>query len=240
MTATISESQNDSTQSVNSNSNPPVYQTVGVEKIYPSRAGEVVALKKMDLTIQRGEFLSIRGASGSGKTTLLMALGGMSHPTSGKILFEGSDLYQLSPGQRAQYRAQSIGFIFQMFHLAPYLNIMENTLLAWHKSWYKSEGGQKPADRAKEILSQLGLSHRLTHRPSALSAGERQRAAIARALFNRPAAILADEPTGNLDPENARGVFEALHDFHANGGTVILVTHGEMGAEFASREIHLS
>lgn len=240
MTATLSESKTETSESTNSNSNRPIYQAVGVEKIYPSSAGEVVALKKMDLTIPRGEFLSIRGASGSGKTTLLMALGGMSHPSSGKILFEGADLYQLNAGQRAQYRAQSIGFIFQMFHLAPYLNILENTLLAWHKQWYQSEEGQKPADRAKEILTQLGLSHRLTHRPSALSAGERQRAAIARALFNRPSAILADEPTGNLDPENAKGVFEALQDFHHQGGTVILVTHGEMGSEFATREIHLS
>ncbi len=226
-------------QSTEKNSSP-AYEVSGLEKIYPGRNGDVIALKPLDLTIRQGEFLSIRGASGSGKSTLLMILGGMAHPSSGQVLFEGKDLYQMSTGERACYRAQSIGFVFQMFHLAPYLNILENTLLAYHKRWFCSDDGKTPVERAKGILTQLGLQHRLTHRPAALSAGERQRAAIARALFNRPKVILADEPTGNLDPDNARGVFEALQTFHQEGGTVALVTHGEMGADYATREIQLS
>jgi putative ABC transport system ATP-binding protein len=238
MTVTLSPN-NPATRNEKS-SESPLFECRKLEKIYPSQKSDVVALQSLDLTIEPGEFLSIKGPSGRGKTTLLMILGGMSHPTSGQALFNGQDIYSMSTRDRAKFRARSIGFVFQMFHLAPYLNILENTLLAYHPKWKNASDPQPPTDRAREILDSLGLSHRLTHLPSALSAGERQRAAIARAFFNRPSVILADEPTGNLDPENGRRVFQALHTFHQNGGAVALVTHGEMGSEYATREIQLN
>jgi putative ABC transport system ATP-binding protein len=134
---------------------------------------------------------------------------------------------------RAKFRAHNIGFVFQMFHLVPYLNVLENVLVAG--------GAIGAADKtsANELLQRLGLQHRIGHRPSELSAGEKQRTAIARALLNRPKLILADEPTGNLDPENARSVLSHLHDFQQAGGTVVVATHGATAGEFATRTIHL-
>jgi len=140
----------------------------------------------------------------------------------------------MSIRDRAKFRAENIGFVFQMFHLVPYLNVIENVVLA---------GGVASRDsgavKANELLKQLGLDQRAFHRPSELSAGEKQRAAIARALFNRPKIILADEPTGNLDPDNAASVIGYLSEFHHSGGTVILATHGTEAEQFADRIIHL-
>ena len=205
-----------------------------VSKIYPTKAGEVRSLDRFDLKIDRGEFLVVRGGSGSGKTTLLLALGGMLRPSQGRVLLDGKDLYALSSAERAGLRSASIGFVFQMFHLVPYLNTLDNVLLA--------HSGKPSADvrkRASELVKKLGIEHRIHHRPSELSAGERQRTAIGRALLNKPDLILADEPTGNLDPENAGEVFRHLSAFHEQGGTVVVVTHG-MGADsYADRVIRL-
>jgi len=193
--------------------------------------GDVTALAPFDLKVKQGEFVAVKGVSGSGKTTLLLMLGGMLRPTSGKVHFDGTDLYSQSGAARADYRATEVGFVFQMFHLVPYLNVAENIQLAARNG----NAGNRP----HELLERLGLGHRLTHTPSELSAGERQRVALARALLNKPRLILADEPTGSLDPENDRQVFEYLAEFHRAGGTVIVVTHGSTADEFADRIVNL-
>ena len=193
--------------------------------------GGVTALSPFDLNLTKGEFVVIKGASGSGKTTLLLALGGMLRPTEGEIKYKGDNLYQLSPSELGNYRSNEIGFVFQMFHLVPYLNVEENVQLAIPNDNQRNQ--------SHRLLDQFGLSRRLTHTPSELSAGERQRVALARALVNQPKIILADEPTGNLDPENDRQVFKHLSEYHKKGGTVIVVTHGSTADEFADRIVNL-
>jgi ABC-type lipoprotein export system ATPase subunit len=195
------------------------------------RFGSVTALAPFDLSVDAGEFIAVKGVSGSGKTTLLLTLGGMLRPSEGTVNFDGADLYSQSSGARADYRATEMGFVFQMFHLVPYLGVEENVRLA-------ARNGTM-TQRPRELLEQFGLGHRLTHTPGELSAGERQRVALARALVNGPRLILADEPTGNLDPENDRQVFEHLSEFHRAGGTVIVVTHGSTADEFADRIVKL-
>jgi putative ABC transport system ATP-binding protein len=193
--------------------------------------GAVTALAPFDLNVKQGEFVAVKGVSGSGKTTLLLMLGGMLRPTRGKVYFDGTDLYSQSGHARAEYRATEVGFVFQMFHLVPYLSVAENVQLAAHNG----NAGNRP----HELLKRFGLGHRLTHTPSELSAGERQRVALARALLNKPRLILADEPTGNLDPENDRQVFELLAEYQRTGGTVIVVTHGSTADEFADQIVKL-
>lgn len=205
-----------------------------VTKTYATRAGQVNALDGISLEIPKGQFVALRGPSGSGKTTLLMAMAGMLRPSAGAVAVAQQDLYALSQQERARFRAQYIGFVFQMFHLVPYLNISENVQLA------ARIGGD--TDRAPEVarlLDRLGLADRATHKPGELSAGEKQRTAIARALLNHPKIILADEPTGNLDPDNANTVLKHLADFHRGGGTVVVATHGPATDAFATRVISL-
>lgn len=206
-----------------------------VSRIYRKRSEAVSALDNVSVTIERGQFVVLRGASGSGKTTLLMAVAGMQHPTAGSVIVNDENLYAMSNQGRAKFRANNIGFIFQMFHLVPYLNVLENVLLAGGAA--KNNNG---SSRAREILEELGLTGRLHHRPAELSAGEKQRVAIARAMFNEPSIILADEPTGNLDPDNAAVVLGHLSDFHKKGGTVIVVTHGADADKYADRTISLA
>jgi putative ABC transport system ATP-binding protein len=202
-------------------------------KTYWTRASKVKALDGVSLRIDTGEFIAVCGPSGSGKTTLLMMIAAMLHPSRGSVRFDGKDIYRMTGPDRAQFRANNLGFVFQMFHLVPYLSVLENVLAAGGAI------GKYDGTRAKELLQQLGLQHRIRHRPSELSAGEKQRAAIARALLNRPKLILADEPTGNLDPENAGSVLKHLREFQQAGGTVIVATHGPAAKEFATRTIHL-
>lgn len=205
-----------------------------VSKVYTVRGQAVRSLAGVDLRVARGEFVVIRGPSGCGKTTLLLTAGGMLHPSQGRVVVNGQELYQLSPRDRAVFRATNIGFVFQMFHLIPYLSVAENIVLSASVSPTPA-----PATRTRELLEELGLENRRHHRPAELSAGERQRTAIARALYHRPRLILADEPSGNLDPDNARVVFEHLQAFQQNGGTVITVTHGNAADEFASRVVQM-
>ncbi|NQT83687.1 ABC transporter ATP-binding protein [bacterium] len=205
-----------------------------VSKVYAGQDGEVRALDHVNLSIQRGEFVVIRGPSGSGKSTLLLTAGGLVRPTEGKVVVDGKDIYTLSSRERASFRGGNIGFVFQMFHLLPYLNVLENVLVP-------TISGARKSDRteAAELLQRLKMSDRLHHRPSQLSTGQRQRVAIARALLNRPRVILADEPTGNLDPDNAAEVLDYLTEFHKAGGTVLLVTHEQYADEYAQRIVLL-
>ncbi|MCH2381137.1 MAG: ABC transporter ATP-binding protein [Pedosphaera sp.] len=205
-----------------------------VTKIFRKNGSEVTSLDRFTAEIGTGEFVAVRGPSGSGKTTLLLTLGGMQQPSAGLVQFGGRDLYALSPADRAGLRSAEIGFVFQMFHLVPYLDLMGNVLLA-----SPGKPGQALRQRAAGLLDELGLAERATHRPGELSAGERQRLAVARALLNRPKVILADEPTGNLDPENAAEVIRHLAEFHQAGGTVVLVTHGTAAETHADRILRL-
>jgi ABC-type lipoprotein export system ATPase subunit len=206
----------------------------GLSKIYHTAQGEIHSLNGLNLEIQRGDFVCVRGPSGCGKTTLLHTLGGMLRPTRGSVRIAGDEIYALSSRERARFRAAKIGFVFQMFHLVPYLSVLDNVLLA--------ANGKASVDsrkRATELLEQLGLTPRQHHTPAELSAGERQRTALARALLNRPELILADEPTGNLDPDNAKEVFDHLKTFQQSGGTLVVVTHGATAGDFAGRILEM-
>jgi len=212
-----------------------------ISQIYRTRHDEVKALSEVSLQVKQGEFVVVRGPSGSGKTTLLLAIGGMLRPTEGRVIVDKKEIYKMSERERAKFRAQNIGFVFQMFYLVPYLNVIENVLLKGHESLAFDSGTNQQVKRAeaKDLLKRLRLSERERHKPSELSAGERQRTAVARAMLNHPKIILADEPTGNLDPENAAEVIGYLSEFHRNGGTVIIVTHGRIADQYADRIIHL-
>jgi len=229
-----------------------------VVKIYPpdvwrasqTRRGVCKALDEVTLGIEKGRFVVICGPSGSGKTTLLMTIAVMLRPSSGIVSIEGQNIYAQTSRARARFRAQNIGFVFQEFALVPYLNVLQNILLAGSlaprfrgdKLAPAEAGAGTATDHAKgarELIEKLGLTDRIYHKPSQLSAGEKQRTAIARALLNRPKIILADEPTGNLDPDNAAAVLRYLDEFHRQGGTVILTTHGPAAREFADRIVYL-
>jgi len=205
-----------------------------VTKIFRKNGSEVTSLDRFTAEVAEGEFVAVRGPSGSGKTTLLLTLGGMQRPSAGSVQLGGRDLYGLSPAERARLRSSEIGFVFQMFHLVPYLDLLGNVLLAC-----PGKPSAEVRRRAGGLMDELGLADRASHRPGELSAGERQRLAVARALLNRPKLILADEPTGNLDPENAAEVIRHLAEFHRGGGTVVLVTHGASADAHADRTLCL-
>lgn len=205
-----------------------------VSQIYPTAGGEVRALDRVSLEIGEGEFVAIRGPSGSGKTTLLLVVGGLTLPSEGEVVVAGRALRSFSRAERARFRATEIGFVFQTFHLLPYLNVVDNVLAA------ALDGRRREAiARAELLLERFGLAERRKHRPGQLSAGERQRAALARALLNEPRILLADEPTGNLDPENGRIVLDLLAQYNREGGTVLLVTHEDEAASRAARCIRM-
>lgn len=206
----------------------------GVNKKFLSKDGQINALSDIDIEIEKGEFVIIRGPSGCGKTTLLMTMAGILSPTSGSVKVDENNLYTSGIAKRNKIRAQYFGFVFQMFHLVPYLNVVENVILAGPAADNKPDKA-----RAKEILEKLGLSERICHTPPQLSSGEKQRVALARALFNSPPVLIADEPTGNLDTENAAIVHEHLSKYHQHGGTVVLVTHDSNVDLQADREIRM-
>jgi putative ABC transport system ATP-binding protein len=205
-----------------------------INKTFNGLSKPTEALRNIDLNISKGEFFVIRGPSGSGKTTLLMCIGGMLRPSSGLVRIQGQDIYSLSSNERSRFRASSIGFVFQSFYLVQYLNVLDNILLS--AGMGNDGNGQR---KATDLIDHLGLTDRILHKPSELSAGECQRVALARALIHRPDFILADEPTGNLDPENSAEVINILNDYHKDGGTIILVTHGKDADRYADRMIAL-
>jgi ABC-type lipoprotein export system ATPase subunit len=206
----------------------------GVSKTYPTSGGEVHALRAVNFEVAPGEFVAVRGPSGSGKSTLLTIIGGLAAPSAGRVRVADKDLGQLSPAGLALFRQRDVGFVFQTFHLLPYLDVLGNVMVAAAPP-VAGDG----ARRAGELLERFQLGHRLRHRPAELSTGESQRVAIARALVNRPSLLLADEPTGNLDAETSVGVLDLLGDFHKQGGTVLLVTHEESAAARAQRTVLL-
>ena len=195
--------------------------------------GTLRALNGISFHIQPGEWVALMGPSGSGKTTLINILGGLDTLTSGHVIVDGVDLAKLSENEMVRYRAEKIGFVFQQFHLVPYLNAVENVMLA---QYFHSVTDEK---QAEEALKRVGLGHRLTHLPAQLSGGEQQRVAIARALINQPKLILADEPTGNLDEANEEIVIGLFRELHSAGHTILMVTHDPDIAQQADRRIEL-
>ena len=182
---------------------------------------EVVrALDGVSLEVPQGALALVRGPSGSGKTTLINIVAGLTHPTSGTVAVGDYQLQKLSPHARAALRAQRIAVVFQMFHLVPYLSAFENILLPT-----LAARSEDPRARAKQLMEDLGIANRADHFPAEMSAGERQRCALARALLNRPQVILADEPTGNLDDDSGRRVIDMLHNCRDDGATILLVSH---------------
>jgi len=173
--------------------------------------------------------VAVQGESGSGKTTLLLACGAMQKPTSGKVLLNQRDVFDLTPAARSQFRASQIGYLFQTLQLVPYLNVLDNVRIVKGVT----------AGTAKQWLERLGLDDRLHHKPDALSHGQRQRVALARAIAHRPALVIADEPTGNLDGKNARLVFDSLREFADGGGAVLIAAHEPAIADFADRILHI-
>jgi putative ABC transport system ATP-binding protein len=208
-------------------------ELVDVVKVYGEGPGAVRAVDGISLTAERGEWIAIMGPSGSGKTTLLNLLGCLDQATSGVVRIDGVDTSNLRRGELARFRGETVGFIFQQFHLVPHLTAVENVLLA---QFFHSMTDEKEAMQA---LRQVGMESRATHLPSQLSGGEQQRVAIARALVNDPKIILADEPTGNLDAENQHIVFRILSDLHAQGRSIVMVTHDENAGRLADRRLNL-
>ncbi len=206
-----------------------------LHKVYQGRQGAVHALAGVAFQVQAGEFVAVQGPSGSGKTTLLLAIGALLMPTEGRVVIDGKNPYALSPEARARFRADTLGFVFQQFHLVPFLDVMDNILAP-----ALALPAPDARDRAVELIEHFGLADRAHHVPAELSVGERQRVALARALLNRPKLLLADEPTGNLDGANAEIVLGHLAAFAEAGGTVLLVTHDHRTAAYAPRMLHMN
>ena len=205
-----------------------------ITKQFNSGKSKVSALDNINLKVDKSEFILIKGESGSGKSTLLFIMGGMLNPTSGDVIVNDKNLVSLSEKEREKYRANEIGFVFQSYHLLPYLNVFENIMLPNELANTKIE-----KEAVLNIIEELGIADRLYHKPSQLSAGEKQRVALARALIINPSLILADEPTGNLDEKNTIDVMNYLKSYKDKGGTVIMVTHGHLADSYATRTINL-
>lgn len=218
-------------------------QASGLHKHYRLGGQDLHVLRGVDLHVADREFLAILGRSGSGKSTLLHLLGGLDRPDQGSVAFNGDDVFRYSGGRLDRYRNRHVGFVFQFYHLLPELSALENVLisamigtptLVWP--------GQKRdlRERATNLLDRMGLKDRLRHKPAKLSGGERQRVAIARALMNEPDVLLADEPTGNLDADTSASIIEVFRQLHAEGQTLVMVTHDQSVADVADRTLTLT
>jgi len=214
-----------------------MFTVENLSKVYISRRGAVRALDDVSFNIERGSFVTITGRSGSGKSTLLLTLGGLIRPTEGKVEFDGKNIFDSSSDILAEYRNRKVGFVLQTFNLVPYLSAIENVMLP--TLCLPGENGDHRR-RAQYLLNRVGLAGREEHLPRELSVGQQQRVAIARALSNDPDAILADEPTGNLDPSLSLEILEILKELNIKESkTVIMVTHSPQAAEFGSQHLRL-
>jgi len=208
-----------------------------VYKTYQMGKVEVPAIRGLNLKIKEHQFMTIVGASGSGKSTLLHLIGCLDKPTRGRITLDGKDISKLTPSQLAQIRGQKIGFVFQQFNLLSNLTAMDNVILPMI---FQQVPKKKRNERAKFLLTEVGLEHRLHHHPNELSGGERQRVAIARALANNPPVLLADEPTGNLDSKTSKKIMKLITDlYQKEGKTMIIVTHDPKLSEYTKENVQL-
>jgi putative ABC transport system ATP-binding protein len=226
----------DNLQSIDFQSGEPVLEMENLCKNYQLGTVDVQALRNINLTINEGDYVAIMGPSGSGKSTLLNMIGCLDRPSSGEYFLGGQDVSKLEDDELSLIRGARIGFVFQSFNLISQLNIIENIEIPMY---YQGISEHDSEQRARELAAMVGLGERLKHRPSELSGGQQQRVAIARSLANDPFIILADEPTGNLDSESGADILRILDDLHAQGKTLITVTHDDNIAAHAERVIHL-
>jgi putative ABC transport system ATP-binding protein len=214
----------------------PMIRVQGLTKVYHVGDVEVAALRGVDLEIARGEFVAIIGPSGSGKSTLFHILGGLTPPSAGTVLIDGKDLAGMSNADRTNLRKSTVGFVFQKYNLLPTLTAEDNIKIVEYI------GGRSMEFTAEfqEVLKLLGITDRMKHKPRALSGGQQQRVAIARGIVNKPAILLADEPTGNLDSQNSAAVLGLLKDLNQRTGqTILMITHDAEAASYASRSVHI-
>jgi putative ABC transport system ATP-binding protein len=214
----------------------PVIATTGLRKVYDSGAFSVEALRGIDLTVWEHEFVSIMGPSGSGKSTLLSIVGLLERPTAGTYKLVGEDVADFDDRRAARVRCERIGFVFQAFNLLPRSTALQNVELPLV---YGRVGRDERRQRAQEALAAVGLADRAEHLPSELSGGQQQRAALARAIVTRPAVVIADEPTGNLDSHSEDDVLSIFEELHAGGATIVMVTHSREVAERGTRIVHM-
>lgn len=213
----------------------PMIQLQKVDKIYRTEEIETVALENVNLDVKKGEFLAVMGPSGCGKSTLLNVMGLLDMPTSGKVILDGKETFNMKDKELAKFRNEKLGFVFQSFHLINSLNVLDNVELPL---LYRNVSASERRERAEEVLKKVGLSHRMRHFPSQLSGGQCQRVAIARAVIGNPFIILADEPTGNLDSKMGAEVMDLLHKLNQEDGrTIVMVTHDENMAKETGRTI---
>ncbi len=214
----------------------PFLKARGIVKRYGNGAGAVEALRGVDLEVLQGEWLAVMGPSGSGKSTLLTVLGGLNSPSAGTYKVAQVELYAIPAEQRADFRREKMGFVFQSFHLLDYLSVLENVMLPLVT---KAMPSRLKRELAMEALRRVGLSGKQTRLPNQISGGEQERVAIARAIVNQPELLLADEPTGNLDSTTGRQVMELFGDLHGQGMTIVMVTHSEKWASMAQRTVNI-
>ena len=214
----------------------PLIKITNIKRDFPLGNEIVYVLKGIDLEINKGEYVALMGPSGSGKSTLMNILGCLDTPTSGTYILNGKHVSEMQDDELAGIRNKEIGFVFQTFNLMPRTTALDNVALPMV---YAGHSKSERVERATEVLTQVGLQDRMDHKPNQLSGGQRQRVAVARALVNKPSIILADEPTGNLDSKTSVEIMNLFNEIHANGNTVILVTHEEDIAAYAHRIIRL-
>ncbi|MBD0306205.1 MAG: ABC transporter ATP-binding protein [Nitrospiraceae bacterium] len=215
----------------------PLIQIVDLYKTFPMGGRELTVLNGINLDIARGVMLAIVGASGAGKSTLLHIIGTLDRPTSGTVMFDGHDLFQLSDQKQAEFRNRRIGFVFQFHHLLPEFTALENVCLP---AYIQNRPARETREEAIALLKDVGLQHRLEHKPGELSGGEQQRVAVARALMQRPDVVLADEPTGNLDTHTGEALFGLMKTLNRDRGvTFVIVTHNEKLSAQADRIIQM-
>lgn len=211
-------------------------EITNLSKIFNQDGEQIVPLNNVNLLIRQGEFVTVVGPSGSGKSTFLLTVGGLIEPTTGEVRINGTSLYKVDNKERARIRLHVLGFMFQTFNLIPYLTALENVEVPMSLAGVP---GKEQRRKALELLDRVSLSHRIRHRPAQLSVGERQRVALARTLANDPSIILADEPTGNLDPKLSGEILEYFKQFSENGITVVMVTHDHQSATESNHRLQI-